>query len=777
MFRKSAVTAALLLLTATSQLYALGLGGIDMQSALNQPMQAVIGLTSAAGEDIKDLKVSIASVQAHQRVGLSRTPVLNDFRFTIDSGPDGKPFIRVTSREAIREPFLEFLLEIVWSKGRLVREYTVLIDPPVTMPAATPAVPAAPVTQAPPPAPVVPAPVRQAAPPPPPAPPVAAPARTPPPAPPVAAPAPVAAPGQYGPVRRNETLWQIAKRLRPDRGISMEQMMLALQRQNPNAFVDNNINNLKAGATLTIPDRDEITSISRSQAAAENSRQFREWKEARSLARKAPVDEPAAETPVAEQTPATKSRLQLLAPEGETAEGMATSGTAQAAGEETRGIEDLKQQLTLATEDAEASRAQSDELQSRVTDLEQQIETMKRLLELKDDQLASMQNQQDTAAETTMEEVLELAAATTDEASAEEVALEMDTEDAAGEVIIAAADAAGEEVSEMSDAAAVEGLEETADAADAAGEPRSIVNKLMDNPVLAGLGVLVAMILGGFLWASTRQRKDQGLFDSEMTLEKHLEGSGRGLRQQQPVFADEEPAPEDTFDEAEEEFPPGGEENDPLTEADVYLAYGKTQQAAEVLRTALQDSPEDSRLKVKLLEVYYTSGDTASFDSLASDFRKAVTEDDDLWMKVAAMGYELSPNNGLYQAAAAGATHEAGADFDMDLSDLDTLSDQETRNDKPDSGSSEIGLDLDTAQPGGDDLSEGLEFTLDEAAREDDSEGVLNTVDEISTKLDLARAYLDMGDPEGARSILEEVMEEGNDSQRGEAESLISKLA
>lgn len=834
MFRKTVITAALLLLAATSKLYALGLGEIDMQSALNQPMQAVIELTSAAGENLEDLKISIASMDAHQRVGLSRAPVLNDFRFSIEQSSGGQPYIRVSSREPIRDPFVEFLLEIVWSKGRLVREYTVLIDPPVTMPAA-PAVPVAPVMQAPPPAPVpvqqapppppppVAAPVRQA--PPPPVPPVAPPVRqAPPPAPPpapvlqappppaapvatpapvtpvavptpVAAPAPVAAAEQYGPVRRNENLWQIAKRVRPDSEISIQQMMLALQRYNPNAFSNNNINNLKAGVTLEIPAWDEITSVSRSQAAAEAGRQYQAWKAARlakeSSRAESAVAEPAP-VPVAAQAPKTRSRLQLVAPEGDSAEGMATSGAPQAAGAASDDIERLKQELTLATEEADAGRAQSSELRSRVTELEQQIDTMKRLLELKSDQLASLQNQQGDAAGAAMEELPGLADATGDTpeeldiVAAALAGLAGDTATVTDEGGAADEDDPAEEedlaATVMNVAAsgndAVAAMEEPATtmvAEDRAGEPRGIVNKLMDNPVLAGLGVLVAMILGGFLWASTRQRRDQGMFDSEMTLEKQLETTGREVQERQPVLDDAEQAPEETLEETQSNFPAGGEENDPITEADVYLAYGKTRQAAEVLIAAIKDSPEDGDLKVKLLEVYYSAGDTGAFDDLASEFRKSVREDDSQWVKVAAMGYELSPNNGLYQAVIQDQTG-GGADFDMDLTGLDEPSDQET-GDK-DSGTGDFGLDLDDAEQDVTDLSKGLEFTLDEAAdSEDESDGLLDSADEISTKLDLARAYVDMGDPEGARSILAEVVEEGNDSQRDEAESLISKLA
>ena len=148
MFRKSVVAAAIFMASASTQLYALGLGDIDMRSALNQPMDAVIELTSATTADIEDIEVSLASLQDHARAGLSKAAILADFRFTVEKNAAGRPVVRVTSNSLVREPYLEFLLELDWSRGRLLRQYTVLVDPPVTMPAAEPVVPATPVSRA-----------------------------------------------------------------------------------------------------------------------------------------------------------------------------------------------------------------------------------------------------------------------------------------------------------------------------------------------------------------------------------------------------------------------------------------------------------------------------------------------------------------------------------------------------------------------------------------------------------------------------------------------------
>ncbi len=543
-------------------------------------------------------------------------------------------------------------------------------------------------------------------------------------------------------------MWSIAEKLRPGSDISMHQMMLALQRENPQAFADNNINNLNAGATLKIPSRSEIQSLSASAAYAETQRQYAEWKEGIQPAEPVQETTPVAETDAApEKAVTTESRLQLMAPEIDAVDGTATSGDPVEAtgdsGEPNTGI--LNQQLALATEEAETSKARSAEYQSQVTELEEQVETMKRLLELKDEALASIQQR--------LSDGIDNEAVAAGETAPEEAAQETLDE------------------TRPAEATATEPVDEDAPVMDkAADEARGIVNQLMDNPLLAGLGVLVAMLLGGFLWTSTRKRNHTGIFDDEVTLEGRMASAATGSRQERtpPVFDVNDTEPEQPAQAASE---PANDESDPLTEADVYLAYGRIQQAEDVLQAALASSPGDSAIRLKLLEVYHAAGNVAAFDREASDFREGVTEEDAAWMQVASMGHAMSPGNELYRAAAID-TADPDSDHDTGLHEMEGPQDHpgDAMDDSP--------------EP---ELPESIEYTLDEAIdtadaeatfdEEDASEGLLSTSDEVTTKLDLARAYLDMGDPEGARSILGEVLEEGNDEQKNEAEALISKLA
>ena len=718
MFRKSVIATSLLLLAVSTRIFALGLGEIDVRSALNEPFNAVVSLTSGTEEQLQTLKVSIASREAFSRAGIARPVILSEFKFSVERTETGAPVIRISTKAPIREPFLDFLLEAAWPSGRLLRQYTVLIDPPLTMPVARPALVTAPVTPSPKRAT---APVRQPAP-------VTAPATA-------AAPVATSSSNSYGPIRRNETLWTIAKRVRPGSDISVEQMMLALQRTNPGAFINNNINNLRRDAVLRVPQRDEILSMSVADANRETRQQHDEWQSKPA----APETEPeVAAAPAAE--PATEARLQLVAPEDDLATGDAVPGSPDSAADSGEGSSNLRQELALANEEAEAGRAQSEELKTRVSKLEEQLAGMQRLLELKDEQLASIQAGLAATAET---DAVEGDEAVTDESATNDEA----------------ADAGSD--SEAATAATV------TDEPDATGQPLGLVDRMMNNPVLTGLGVLVAMVLGGIFWNSTRQRKQTGLFSDEPTMESQLAEAAAEPKPLKQKVSDHAMLTDLAAPDAEDGI------TDPVKEADIFLAYGRVQQAEDVVMDGLEKDPKNMDLKLKLLEVYHAAGNTEAFNLHAQNFRNLVTEDDSNWQSIAIMGYEMAPDNPLYKAVGNDAASGNGVDFDMDLSGMDN-----TRNEAAPAGEA-LGVDYAESDGGQNTLPDSLEFNLDELGdnEEDASEGLLDSTDEVSTKLDLARAYIDMGDPDGARSILEEVLNEGNDEQKSEAELLFAKLA
>jgi len=295
--RKLTLRMAIITALLPASAFSLGLGEIELKSALNQDLDAEIEVISAEPEDAEQLIVKMASRDAFSRAGIDRPFMLQQIKFkTVVK--DGKPVILVYSKKPIREPFLSFLLEIDWPEGHLLREYTVLLDPPVyASPSNTTAAdsgrpfidPADHVASAQPASQV--APVNTSArytpssatEPTAPSSNIAAPTRA------VTPPAPTrynSAAASYPSsdnyrVQANDTLWSLANKMRPDSGVSVEQMMLALVRENPETFIRNNINGLKRGYILRIPSRDQVMTIDRQQALAEVRQHANLWREYR----------------------------------------------------------------------------------------------------------------------------------------------------------------------------------------------------------------------------------------------------------------------------------------------------------------------------------------------------------------------------------------------------------------------------------------------------------------------------------------------------------------
>ena len=421
---------------------ALGLGQIELQSGLNQPFRAEIPLTSASAEEVTGLKVRLASAATFERYGLLQAGFLTRFDFSVTSS-GGRSAIRVTSVEPVVEPFVTMLLEVQWAQGRLLREYTVLLDPPVfDTPVAAPARPA-------------PAPVPR---------PGSRPVQRPAPA---AQPGPGARPatsaplGSFGPVQRNDTLWNIANRTRPDASITINQMMVAIYAANPEAF-DGNINRLRAGAILRIPDAGETTQTSRRDAFAEVRRQNEAWRGA------APP-------------PADTARLRLVPPAGDDA-------AAQEPGARDTG--------------AAAS--------GRVADLQTELAERERLLEVKNQELADLQAQLAELREKQLDDLV------ADDMAPADTAADVPVEDeipAADEMPLDEApvdEVVGDEMA---------GDAETETEAEAPGPARvippavttrqeepSFISQLIGNPWLYG-GLVVALLVGLFI--AKRRRSEE----------------------------------------------------------------------------------------------------------------------------------------------------------------------------------------------------------------------------------------------------------------------------
>ena len=654
----------------------------------------------------------------------------------------------------------------------------------------------------------------------------------------------------YGLVKYKDTLFDIANKMRPD-NVTTNQMMLALARNNPRAFYNGNINQMKAGFVLRIDDKETLTAMSEFDANTEVERQHFEWiarksgkivrqtSEAPASGKVSRGDKPSGKSSAAEQ-----ARLKLVAPGSE--------GVGSGAGDEQLGR--MREDLLLAAEALDANKQETDELKARMAEMEEQLESMQRLIMLKDDEMMAIQKQfgKEQAAdqtEATPEAALEEAAS--------ETATDADSEKMAGEGMEgmpAEGEAAAEKPAEI--APAPKPVLATPEPVSEAGLVDDLLGMLEDPMVMyGGIGLLV--LIAGFV--VYRKRKESSGFEESILNEG---GGDLGATAESMEDSNESSMVSD-FAMSEMSGMSGisadAADVDPVSEADVYLAYGRHQQAEEILNEALASDPNRHDVKLKLLEVFFAAKNSNGFEKGAQELHDALgDESDPIWAKAVTMGQQLCPNNSLFggssdvapQEDSPGSADESSVadiaeaseddllDFDFDI-DSDSGGDEgiddvfaeleaattgnEVADTAPESSDADAGLDLDTpleaekaAEPvveSSDDNSldfdvSGLDFNLDaessdetpaETAEDDNSldfdmstselaatdsgddlggltDDAFGEVDEVGTKLDLAKAYVDMGDSDGARSILDEVLEEGDDAQKAQAKELLGAL-
>ncbi len=774
---------ALAMALAGSHAYALGLGQIEVKSALNQPLVAEIPVLVSSPGEADALTVRLAAPDAFARVGLDR-PTLQaaNLMFEVVSNGAGRTVIRITTPNSVADPFLSFLLEVDWGKGKMLREYTVLLDPPSMMPI-TGSAPAmvAPVAEAepmrseplletPPPMPEpVPAPE------PTPAPPAAAPVESAPPAVQLA-PQPAQdgatahAAGSYGPVNRGDTLWTIAQGTRPDASVTINQMMLALLRANPEAFIDNNINLLRKGAVLRIPGREEATTLAAAEAAAQVREQMQSWSGMTATTLQPAAGAGAAPAPARRGKAATAdSRLELTPPRGAGAAGATTSGAAaDATGRE------LRAELARTKEEVGALTQENVELKSRVGELEEIQAESRRLIELKDSELAAAQKRLREAAaqaEQARAQTEAAAAAQATAAAAQEVVPpEATTEpgtvppeapaDATGATELAgpdttpgADDTSTVATAEPTPAAAPTGVEEAAAAAAPSTPPASAEQGWFGfNPWLVGGGAAVLLGLVGLLLLARRTRTTAKV-------------SG--------------PAASALGTPAVAAFEPNQEEGE--------------------LIEAISQHPDDLYLHLDLLRHYVATDDAVGFEMAAEAMYAQVRDDQDpSWQEAHALGQQIAPEHPLFASPAAPVEATAAtalADTDEAAAvvrtggnaavtdEIEAVTEQRVHWDAPaaevDAPEPDDGFDYTLDEPVADNDQPSFEPVADDVERDDFAHETFDAIDAdaATTKLELARAYLDMGDAEGARGMLEEVLGEGTAAQRNEARQLLDGIA
>ena len=857
--------AAALACMAPLAAHAAGLGKLNVLSPLGQRLNAEIEIVALRPGEEDGLTARIAPPEAFAAAGIEPSAALNSIRFNIERR-DGRRILRVTSTQPINDPFVELLVELQWQTGRLVREYTFLLDPPEykarEIAAASPPKPAMPIkpaeTAPAAPAPAAPAPAVPA----PAAPPALAPDPKPAPqveakpmepaAPPPQAAEPAKEPAKEEPARepakeepakqepakeeaakpgaddpkvhevmKGDTLGKIARDNLPP-GVTLNQMLVAIYRANQDAFLRENVNLVRAGRILNIPPAEALGTVDVDEANRIVRAHMAEFRDYRSRLAAAPATADAATVqresagpidpkPEAPKPPAAQDQVRLSKVDPQK-----PSAAAAAAA---RG------------DDLAARERALKEAQSRISDLEKNVADLQKLLELKNQQLAELERK--AGAKPAPAAPAPAPAPPAPVAQAPEAPKPAAPAPAAPKPPAPAAKPAPKPV--------------------AAPPPEpSLLDEFLDNPVaLPALGAVLILLLLYAGWAWRKKKTAQARFTDSV-----IGAAAAGATISEPTLGSATPAASQSMAST----PPAGmaaEEVDPIAEADVYMAYGRDAQAEEILKEALQKDPNRIAVHSKLLEIYAKRRDTTAFEQTAARLKGVTSGTGPEWEKAAALGKSIDPNNGLYAGAAAAAAVAMPAaaasggsaptlDFDIggasqvspsvpDLT-LDAPKPEDTGLDFDVSGATEKkdisgeetviaqrppetggGLDFDldvgspaTAAPAAPEkkpepaADPGLTFDLNlDLGGENKAEAPpapapdLSTISldlgsadsasaptsgtdpkwqEIATKLDLAKAYEEMGDKDGARELLNEVMKDGDAAQKGQAQQLLAKL-
>ncbi len=871
-FHASALAVAISLLPFGA--YAAGLGKVTVLSPLGQPLRAEVDIT-ASREELSSMAAKVATADAFKQAGIEYSPTMTGIRLALDKRPNGQPFLRMTSDRPINDPFLDVLVELNWSSGRMVREYTVLLDPPEALKVAPTPI-AVPEVRAP----AVAVPTK----------PVEAPA-----APVAAQPAKAAAPAAAAPkqpaeeqagrtVKRGDTLSKIAGETKPE-GVSLDQMLVALFRNNQDAFDGSNMNRLRVGRILNIPGQAAVAAVSSAEAHKIVLSQAGDFNAYRQKLAGAVAAAPAAkeEAPKQEATGKIAPKTEEKAAPAPAKDKLEVSRT-----EAAKSAKAVQSRITSLEEDLVARDKALKEASSRIAELEKNLSDLKKLAELKSQAGAQLQ-QQAQAPKPAPAPVPAPAPAPETKKAAPAPAEAPKVPEKPAEVAPAPVPAAPAKPEEAAAPPKPAEAAPPAPAAPATPAPEPVKKAqpvpppeepsfIDENAMLVyGGGGILALLLG-YLGYSSMRRKRAG--DVAPTTSRITEGDLMA----NSVFGSTGGQAVDTGASIQTDFSQSNLTSidaddgvDPVAEADVYMAYGRDAQAEEILIDALKNDPTRHAIHLKLLEIYSGRKSVKQFESLATDLYGQTSGTGPDWEKAADMGRALDPDNPLYGGKPAEAGHEEAVpvreappplvvppseveklretvtmpgqlgvmaatataaaaeleppvamDFDLDLGAAhDTDTDVSAIKEPPPLDLNlEIGMPavpgapLDATVPMGMRMSEpalasdtsGLdfEFDLDAAtpAMADSATDIgthigveaapkmdLSSIDldlggpavsdvagsdqddpDVTTKIELAQAYEEMGDKEGARELLQEVTQEGSVRQKEIARSKLALL-
>lgn len=710
-FNLKTLSAAVVSALLFSNAYAAGLGKLTVLSSLGQPLNAEIELTSVSKNEAGALVAKLASPEAFRQASIELNPSLMSLRFTLDQRGERK-FIRVTSPQPINEPFVDMLLELGGPNGRLVREYTFLLDPVETRPNRPAQIASVPASTQPAPQPAAQAQAQAAA---------AAAAQTDAPAateekavakPAPAAKSPAAKPaksftaaasadtkeeqdGADYTVKKGDTLAKIAGQLKQG-GVSLDQMLVGLYRANPNAFAGKNMNRLKSGQILTVPDAEAARSISTAEAqkiVVAQSADFANYRNKLATQVAASAPEKAADNKQSSSGKITAKVEEQATPANESKDKLKLSKTLppqNAAPEKAAAAKPNPAAVAPSEEERIAKQKAAAEADARVKDLEKNVNDLQKILEVKNKSLAAQQNQAMAAtapanaakpdaskAEAPKPDVPKAEAAKTEAPKAEAPKADAKSSAAATAAPVAAAPeasttlaqsekdgaAANKAGNEQSPAEAQAKPEQSAplQAKTAAASPTpvskpkpapvpppqpTLLEEMASNPfILPGAGLLLVGLgaLGVFI---ARRRKKSKQFGDSIITDSSLKANslfgstgGQSVDTNNSVFNSNFAPSANQLDT---------NEVDPIAEADVYIAYGRDAQAEEILKEALRTQPDRNAVRVKLLEIYSARKDLRAFEVVATELYGLTRGEGNDWTQAALLGASLDPNNPLY---------------------------------------------------------------------------------------------------------------------------------
>ena len=677
-WRIGALAGAIALLGSLASLeaHALALGRLTVQSALGEPLRAEVDIADINPEEAASLKARVASPEAFKAAGLDYNAVAAaglDVR--LQRRADGRAFLRLTSSRAVTEPFVDLIIEASWASGRISRDYTMLLDPPNLGSRATavepnaaqlsqPAVPAAPAAARP-----------QAAPSPYSPPAAATVARPSPPvrAPVAKAPAPERMPAgeKQLTVKSGDTAGRIAAQNKPA-GVSLDQMLVALLRSNPGAFMGGNVNRVKSGAVLDIPGAQAASAISASEASQTILAQSKDFNAFR---RKLAGNAPATQIDGADRQAGGKVQAKV---EDRTPAGAAPDKLTLSKGQ-------VQGKPASASEEKIARDKEAKAAASRIAELSKNIADLNKLNAAPGSAPATSPPPVTVGiaapapsglsvpapapavvANSATPDSPKVAASSTPAASApspgEGSAASAGAPASAASSVAAPVVAASQPVAAAASAAVPAAAKQpVAPAVTPTAEP-GLVDQLLENPlVLPGVAALLAL-LAGFGFYRYRQNNRKGQVDSSFLESRLQPDSFFGASGGQRIDTSESNVSGSSMAYTSSQLDAAGDV-DPVAEADVYLAYGRDLQAEEILKEALRSHPARVAIHAKLLEIYAKRRDIKAFEGVAMEAFKLTQGYGPEWAYIAEAGRELDPANPMYQTngtpAANVRTHEA----------------------------------------------------------------------------------------------------------------------